>query len=124
LLDGPRNAIVLMTGVLDTSNEAKTTKVTVANLAALNDGRACTRVSIEEVEFSVSGTLKVILAWKATTDVTFCTMVQSGEFCFGEEHAPVLNNAGTGVTGDINLTTVGWSAGTETYTVLLKMRKH
>ncbi len=117
LLDGPRNCVVLLTGVLDTSNEANTIKVDVSALDP-----PCEAVTVERVQYSTSGSLKVLLTWEATADVTFAALAGQGEIdarcCSG-----LRNNAGAGVTGDVGLATVGWASGTETYTVLLEMRK-
>jgi hypothetical protein len=122
LLDGPRNIVILLTGVLDTSNEAKNTKVDISTFAAKTNGDTPTRVTVQEIVYTVSGNLKVLLNWDATTDVTFAALSGQGELC-AEEYGGIKNNAGAGVTGDIELSTAGWASGTETYTVLLTLKK-
>jgi hypothetical protein len=117
LQDGPRFVSVLLTGILDTSNEAKNTKITLSTLDPLPAD-----LSLEEIEYSISGSLKVILYWGATSDVPFMILFDCGEFC-AEEFGLIPNNAGAGKTGDVKLATVGWSAGTETYTILARFRK-
>lgn len=115
LEDGARNVVVLLTGVLDTANEAVTLKVDVSAL-----GNAPTRLSIQRLDFAVSGALKVLLAWDATTDVVFAALSGYGHMKFDP---PIVNNAGTGITGDIMLSTAGYATGTETYTVKIHARK-
>ena len=117
LLDGPRNLVVLLTGVLDTSNEAKNVKIDVSTYDP-----APLKVRVDEVYFSITPTLSVQLNWDATSDVIFLALTGTGEIdaC---DIGGLQNNAGAGVTGDIELATSGYSAGTVTYTILLKMTK-
>ena len=117
LLDGPRNLVILLTGVLDTSNEARTIKVDVSSYDP-----AATKVRVDKIQYSIAGALQVLLDWDATTDVTFAVLSGQGEIeaC---KFGGLQNNAGAGVTGDIYLTTLGYSAGTVSYTVLLEMTK-
>lgn len=118
LIDGQRNLVMLLTGVLDTSNEAKTVKVDVSALGIPAD-----EVVVDEIEYSISGSLKVLLNWDATTDVTFAALSGQGEIC-AKDCGGIKNNAGAGKTGDIELSTQGWTAGVETYTILLWMRRN
>ena len=117
LLDGPRNLVILLTAVLDTSNEARTIKVDVSSYDPVP-----TKVRVDKIQYSIAGALQVLLDWDATTDVTFAVLSGQGEIeaC---KFGGLQNNAGAGVTGDIYLTTLGYSAGTVSYTVLLEMTK-
>ena len=117
LLDGPRNLVILLTGVLDTSNEARVIKVDVSSYDPVP-----TKVRVDKIQYSIAGALQVLLDWDATTDVTFAVLSGQGEIeaC---KFGGLQNNAGAGVTGDIYLTTLGYSAGTVSYTVLLEMTK-
>ena len=118
LLDGPRKLVMLFTGVLDTSNEARVIKVNVTTLDP-----APTKVRIDRIQYSVSGSLKVILDWDATTPVRFAALMGSDDLC-ATEIGGLQNNAGVGITGSIYLTTVGYGATTtETYTLLVEMTK-
>ena len=117
LLDGPRNLVILLTGVLDTSNEARAIKVDVSTYDP-----APLKVRVDKIQYSIAGALQVLLDWDATTDVTFAVLSGQGEIeaC---NIGGLQNNAGAGVTGDVYLTTFGWSAGTLSYTILLEMTK-
>lgn len=117
LVDGDRNVVILLTGVLDTSNEARNIKVDVSALAP-----APTRVRVDTIRHLISPGLIVVLDWDATTPVRFAALTGYDEVeakCFGG----LQNNAGAGVTGDIYLTTLGWSAGTLAYNIILEMTK-
>ena len=122
LADSDKNTIILLTGVLDTPNETNAIKVDVSALAVLGNGNTPARVEIKRVQYSISGTLKVLLTWEATADVTFLALAGQGEIC-AERFGGLKNNAGAGISGDVGLATVGYAAGTETYTILLEMQK-
>lgn len=118
ILDGPRYVTMLLTGTLDTSNEAANIKVDVSALDP-----APVEVSVEKIIYSISANLKVLLQWAATTDVVFAALAGQGELC-AEAAGNIINNAGAGKTGDIELQTLGWAATLiESYTILLVMRK-
>ena len=117
LLDGPRNLVILLTGVLDTSDEARTIKVDVSTLDP-----APTKVWVDTIRHLISPGLVVVLDWDATTDVRFAALTgyDEVEAC---KFGGLTNNAGAGVTGDIYLTTLGWASGTLAYTIILEMTK-
>lgn len=117
LIDGDRNLVMLFTGLLDTSNESRVIKVDASTF-----GPAATKIRIDKLQYSISSQLSLILDWDADTDVRFLTLSGQGEIeaC---KFGGLQNNAGTGVTGDIALTTVGWASGSQSYTLLLEMTK-
>jgi hypothetical protein len=117
LIDGDRNVVILLTGVLDTSNESRTIKVDVSGL-----GPAPTKVRVDTIRHLISPGLIVVLDWDATAPVTFAALTGYDEVeakCFGG----LQNNAGAGVTGDIYLTTLGWASGVLAYNIILEMTK-
>lgn len=117
LIDGERNVVILLTGVLDTSNEARTIKVDVSGLDT-----PPTKVRVDTIRHLISPGLIVTLDWDATTPVRFAALTGYDEVeakCFGG----LQNNAGTGVTGDIYLTTLGWASGVLAYNIILEMTK-
>ena len=63
----------------------------------------------------------VRLLWDATSDVEFQTLEGEGDLNF-ERVGGLINNAGSGITGDIMLSTVGNAAG-EDGTITLWMKK-
>ena len=113
LVDGDRNLVILLTGLLDTSDEARNVKVDVSAYAP-----SPVKVRVDKIQYSTSDGLHIVLDWDATTDVRFAVITGQGEIeakCIGG----LTNNAGAGVTGDIYLTTVGWGSGVKGYTLLL-----
>ena len=120
LSDGLSLAVMSFTNVSDGTGEAAVLKVDVSALAANNAGLPCSRVTIKRIHAAVNG-MSVNILWDATTDVP-AFVVGSGNYTFDLSSAPLWNNAGAGVTGDVMFTTVGASAG-DTYSIILEMVK-
>ena len=119
---GPRNATVVLNGILDTANLSSTAAFALADLDQNDAGPTPTGFAILEAEFSVQSPLAVQLWWDATVDVPALTMTQTGEFCF--HHCGGLqNSAGAGKTGVLNIATTGYSSGTVNFTVVLRLLK-
>lgn len=115
LMDGKRKVVMKFTNTSDGTGEAAVTKVDVSALAD-----APSTVAIDKIHYSVSG-MVVRLLWDATADVTIVDL--QGDGCLdASSFGGLTNNAGTGVTGDIQLTTVGHTSG-DSYTLILEMHK-
>lgn len=119
IYDGPRHCAVLLTNISDGSGETAVLKVDVSGLNA-NQGKTCTGVNVRRIQFCTFG-MAVSLLWDASTDVAFASLQGNGTIDF-EPFGGLSNNAGSGVTGDILLTTAGASSG-DTYMVLLELEK-
>lgn len=115
LIDGDKNVVMKFTNLSDGSGESAIKKVDVS---ALNG--APTKVKIRKIHYSVAGMVATLL-WDADTDVRIMDL--QGDGCFDASgFGGLYNNAGTGVTGDIMLTTTGHTSG-DSYTILLEMEK-
>lgn len=115
--EGPRNAIIKLTGVLDTSDEALNNKVIVLNLNPI-----ATQVRIDHIDYSISGALEAQLYWDATTPQIILPLAGRGKMSFWN-FGGLQNNAGAGKTGNIALLTTGWSVGVQTYSIILELVK-
>lgn len=111
ILDGPRNLVMKFTNLSDGTGEAAVKKVDVA---------AGTSLSVKRIHYNVTG-MVVTLLWDADTDVRMVDLAGDGCFDFSA-FGGLPNNGGTGVTGDINLTTTGHTSG-DSYTIVLEMTK-
>ena len=120
--EGPRNAIVKITGILDTSNLANTTVVTAANLNQGGTAGAPTQLRIDYIDYSISDQLEVQIAWHATTNVVIMPIAGRGRMNFNA-FGGLQNNAGAGKTGDIDILTTGWASGIQVFSVILEMVK-
>lgn len=122
LVDGRRNCVMKLTNISDGTGEAAALKVDVSTLSAGPRGEVCTGVRIDKIEFNTVG-MAVDLLWDATTDALAVTLPQDQNGCMDFCNVGGLqNNAGTGKTGDIMLTTIGHAAG-DRYTIVLHMVK-
>ena len=122
IVDGDKHAVMKFTNISDGTGESAVTKVDVSGLAT-NEGRTCTGVTIEKIWWQCVG-MKVNILFDATSDVLAIQLGenQSGHHDF-RSFGGLTNNAGSGKTGDIQFTTVGHD-NTDTYTVILAMRKN
>jgi hypothetical protein len=113
LVNGERNAVVKLTNTSDGTGESAVKKVDASDLGA-------TSLKIKRIRYSVAGMVARLL-WDADTDVTIVDLQGDGVLdCEG--FGGLINNAGAGVTGDINLTTIGHTAN-DSYTIIIEMAK-
>tara|TARA_R100000655_G_scaffold88677_1_gene129031 strand:+ start:378 stop:782 length:405 start_codon:yes stop_codon:yes gene_type:complete len=122
IIDGPQHVVMKFTNISDGTGESAVTKVDVSALENGWRDQTCTGVVIERIWWQCIG-MKVRILFDASTDVM---AIELGENQSGShDYTPfggLTNNAGSGVTGDINFTTIGHSS-TDTYTIILYMRK-
>ncbi len=123
LLDGPRNAVVKFTGVLDTSDLASMTVVDPALLGGIdNTGTLkATTLRINKILHNIEDGLSVNLFWDATTPVSIEELTGRANPCY-EDFGGLLNNSGAGRTGKITATTEGWT-GIKSFSLILEMVK-
>ena len=126
--DGGKNLIVKITNISDGTGESAVAKIDVS---ALNSnpttGVACSRVSIQRVWFSNIG-MGFKLFWKASSNQFIfeapADFSDTWDFSMGNEgKSGIPNNAGTGVNGDLLLTTVNHTDG-DTYSAIIWAHKH
>jgi hypothetical protein len=121
--DGQKTAILKFTNVSDGSGEAAVKKVDVSALNANRAGEACTSVSVSRIYWATRG-MGVNLEFDASTNVLLTGLPADST---GDEYydlfSGIPNNAGSGVTGDIDLTTVAHSSG-DTYSIILVLNKN
>ena len=121
--DGERLAILKFTNESDGTGESSVKKVDVSALKSDSKGRSCSGVSISRIHWVCRG-MGVDLEFDATTNVLAVTLPadSSGDEYF-DQFTGIPNNAGSGVTGDIDFTTVGHSNG-DAYSIILILSKN
>ena len=121
--DGQKTAILKFTNASDGSGESAVKKVDVSALNANSSGVACTSVSVARIYWATRG-MGVNLEFDASTNVLLTGLPADST---GDEYYDLFtgipNNAGSGVTGDIDFTTVGHSSG-DTYSIILVLNKN
>ena len=121
--DGDKKLITTYTNISDNSG-GTTTIVDVSGLNTNPAGASCSRVRLNKVWYNVSVTAPVDavrLYWDADTDVQFLTLNYNGHMDF-RSFGGIKNNAGSGIDGDIDLTTNGHT-NLDHYTIVLELRK-
>lgn len=120
--DGPRNVIVKVAGVLDTSDMVLQDLLDPAARSSIQPGwpgqPKATQFAIKQIDFSVDDGLDLRLWWDATTDV----LIESYTGRDGVDYAPygfLQNNAGAGKTGKIQMDTLGYTSGTKEFSFIL-----
>lgn len=123
LVDGPRNVILKLDGLLDTSDQGSTIIVDPATLSDYNiNGVKATKLRINKINFDVEDGLDVELFWDAGTPIRIGNFVGRGKVD-AWRYGGIVNNA-TSPTGKITLQTQSWSIGTIlSYTIVLELVK-
>tara|TARA_R110000824_G_scaffold123219_1_gene280872 strand:+ start:46226 stop:46645 length:420 start_codon:yes stop_codon:yes gene_type:complete len=128
IVDGGKNLVLKITNISDGTGETEVAKVDVSALE--NDpitGNACSRIVLQRIWFSNVG-MGFKLFWNADTNV-FITQApkdwtDTWDFTDSSIVLPgIPNNAGTGVNGDLLLTTNDHTNG-DTYSVIIWALKH
>lgn len=117
LEDGERNAVVKITGIIDTSDVSATTVVDVTSYSPVP-----TQFRIDHINFAISGNMIVRLLWDASTDVDILPVNGRGKMHFNS-YGGLNNNAGAGKTGNIQLMTNNWTSGTQVFSIILELVK-
>ena len=121
--DGNNTAVLKFTNVSDGTDESAVKKVDVSALEPNSKGDACTSVSVARIYWATRG-MGVNIEFDASTNVLLTGLPADST---GDEYYDLFtgipNNAGSGVTGDIDFTTVGHSSG-DTYSIILVLNKN
>ncbi|RMH21709.1 MAG: hypothetical protein D6698_02320 [Gammaproteobacteria bacterium] len=121
LIDGPRHVVVHVYLASDGLAGELTDEVLI-DVSALTP--SANDLTLECVWYSLNG-FSGVLEWDATTDVPFLVL-QDSDCCFMDFRGigGIPNNAGAGKTGDLTLTTTGFTAAGDAGTITLKCKKN
>ena len=115
LQDGARNAVVKITGVLDTSNVSISDVITTSMFTP-----APTGFRIDHLDYSISDPLEVRLLWDGTPQLDILPIAGRGRMSFWN-FGGLINNA-TGKTGKIQIMTDGYTSGTSVFSAATGQR--
>ena len=127
VIDGPRNAIIKVTGILDTSNVAATQIVVPQNLFKVlaAQGNNPPLVRLNYVDYSITDQLEIQLNWglaaAAGPGLPILPLAGRGRMNFDDFKGLPNNQAGS--DGSIWLATTGWTSGVQVFTVILELIK-
>jgi hypothetical protein len=125
MLDGPRNAVIKLEGVLDTSDVAQTVVVDPATLCGIDNTLTVKAAgfTIDRIVYNVEDTLAVLLFWDATVPASIEELTGRGHMEY-RRTGGLPSNAGAGKTGKILMATQGWTTGAIlSYSVVLELHK-
>ena len=121
--DGEKTAILKFTNVSDGTGESAVKKVDVSALTKNSAGQTCTSVAVSRIYWACVG-MRVNIEFDDSTNVLVMPLPADST---GDEYYDLFtgipNNAGSGVTGDIDFTTVGHSSG-DAYSIILVLNKN
>ena len=109
LADGPVNYIVKVVGVLDTSDLVATVLINPVTMSPINFGVNPTQFKIDRIVFAVENGLEVRLQWDATAPIYVMDLTGTGHQEY-KSFGGLTNNAGAGKTGQLLISTQGWTA--------------
>ena len=116
LIDGPRNAVVKVTAILDTSDLALTTIVDPASFYDVPP-----QFRLMHIDYAMTDQLEAQLQWVGTPNTVMMPLAGRGRMSF-VDFGGLTDNASS-PTGQIQLKTTGWASGTQVLTLVLEMVK-
>ena len=122
LVDTDKRTVIKITNLSDGNGESAVKKVDVSTLSG-----APSKVTIDQIWYDIGG-MRVQIDFDASTNVP--ALVLGGSAAAGNvqghldfrSFGGIKNNAGSGVTGDIDISTSGHT-NLDHYTIILELRK-
>ena len=125
--DGGKNLIMKFTNISDGTGESAVAKIDVSALtSSAITGQACNRVVLNKIWFSNVG-MGFSLYWNPTSNMFICQApkdwTDTWDITQSSQNLPgIPNNAGTGINGDLLLTTNDHTSG-DTYSIVIWANK-
>jgi|TARA_R100000742_G_C4273654_1_gene93286 hypothetical protein len=127
IVDTDKKLVYKFTNISDGSGEASVEKIDVSGLNTNSEGDTCSRITLTQIWYDLGG-MRVAIEWNATSNVVALVLggsaaagVENGHFDF-REFGGISNNAGSGINGDVDLTTHGHTAH-DHYTIVAEFIK-
>lgn len=124
--EGPRNVVVKLTGILDTSDITQLPAINI-NSFTTNEPRTMGVLSgfrVDSVEWSMSKDLEVQLFWDSNAPQQILPLAGRGEMCATHYGGLQPNQTRSGYSGNINLITNGYVGGTvQNFSIILELIK-
>lgn len=125
IIDGPRNTVVKVAGILDTSDVALAPIIDPATLVGIDNTGTLKAATFRVIglNYNVEDGLEVRLYWDATAPTLIEALTGRGALppsC--QAYGGLTNNAGAGKTGKISLSTSGWAT-VKSFSFILELVK-
>ena len=123
-LDGRRNAVVKLTGVLDSSDAIETPAIALSDLLNNEPSNVLYGLRVDLVEWSMSGDLEIALEWNSNSPQQILPLAGRGRISGWNYGGFIPDASRSGYDGAINLRTASYDAGTvQNFTVVLELVK-
>lgn len=125
VIDGPRNLVIKATGILDTSDLAPTLVVLPSTTFRVTgpNGNPPPRVRLNHIDYSIVNNLEVITYWGNAGGPILPILPLAGRGRMSFDDIKGLPNNAVGTDGSIWISTSGWVAGTEVFSVVFELIK-
>jgi hypothetical protein len=110
--EGPRNAIVKVTGVIDTNDINLISFITPANFSNNDPRLRLTGFRVDEVIYSIGQTLDMVISWNGALPQQILPLAKSGKFDLWQDGGAIPDATRDGYDGSINIRSTGFVAGT------------
>jgi hypothetical protein len=119
IANGPRNLVLKYT-IAGTTGDLTASKL--VDISALDSGLGVNGLTLMSVQWSLTG-FSANLLWDATTDVPIIECSAGADSQDYSKFGGIKNNAGSGATGDVMITTTGYTAAGDGGHIYLCFRK-
>ena len=110
--EGPRNAVVKLTGVLDSGDIVEQSAIAISDFTNNDAQQNLVGFRVDVLEWSISTGLEVLLEWNSLTPKQIYPLAGRGHFV-GKNYGGFLpDQTRPGYDGSINLRTTGATSGT------------
>src|SRR5208282_4310286 len=128
LEEGPRNAIVKLTGVLDTSDVTEFPAISISDFSNNETRCKLTGFRVDMLEYSIGQGLEVQLTWNSMNPKQIAPLAGRGRIHSYDYGGFLPDTTRPGYDGSINLATTGWTTqvvpgAVQNFTVVLELIK-
>lgn len=125
VIDGPRNLVIKATGILDTSDLVPTLVVLPSTTFRVTgpNGNLPPRVRLNHIDYSIVNNLEVITSWGNAGGPITPILPLAGRGRMSFDDIKGLPNNAVGTDGSIWISTNGWVAGTEVFSLVFELIK-
>ncbi len=124
LQEGPRNAIVKLTGILDSGDITATSVIALSDFHNNDQQLYLTGFRIDFIEYSMSGGMEINLFWNSNNPEQITPLAGRSRFGGRNYGGITPDSTRAGYDGSINMVTSGTPAGTtNNFTIILELVK-
>ena len=122
--DGYRNAVVKLTGVIDTANVTLQPAIALGDFKTNDQNLVLTGFRVDLIEWSISNPLEIVIAWNGTVPQQIFPLSGRGRIASDNYGGFFPDTTKPGYDGSIVLSTNNYSMGTVmNYTIVLELVK-